>query len=259
MARLGLGADVLRAGNPGLVCIALSGYGQDGPMRDAAGHDANYLALNGILSASGSAASPSYPHPPMADCAAALFAVTSVLGALIARGRDGLGCDIDLALADVTMPFQIFSLAALGLDSRVPRPEQEFLNGGWACYRPYRLGDGRDVALGAIEPQFWRRFCQAADRPEWEGRHAEPLPQTALIAELDAFFSMMSRAECEARFAGIDCCLSVVNDLREAVSSAHVRERQLVRQHPAMGIYEAAYPVWVDGQRPDLRAPLAEG
>lgn len=259
MARFGLGADVLRAANPGLVCISLSGYGQDGLMRGVGGHDANYLALNGILSASGSAASPSYPHPPMADCAAALFAVSSVLGALIARGRDGLGCEIDLALVDVTMPFQLFSLAALGLDDRVPRPEQEFLNGGWACYRPYRLGDGRDVALGAIEPQFWRRFCQAAARPEWLARHAEPLPQTALIAELGAFFATMSRAECEVCFAGVDCCLSLVNDLREAVDSAHVRERRLVREHPTMGIYEAAYPVCVDGQRPDFRAPLVEG
>lgn len=259
MARLGLGADVLRAANPGLICIALSGYGQDGPLRDVAGHDANYLALNGILSANGSAAAPSYPHPPMADCAASLFAVSSVLGALIARSRDGRGCEIDLALADVTMPFQLFSLAALGQDGRVPRPEQEFLNGGWACYRPYRLGDGGDVALGAIEPQFWRRFCHAAAHPEWLPRHAEPLPQTALITELGGFFATMSRTECETRFAGVDCCLSVVNDLREAVDSAHVRERQLVRQNPTMGIYEAAYPIYVDGQRPELRTPLAEG
>lgn len=258
MARLGLGADVLRAANPRLICIALSGYGQDGPMRDLAGHDANYLALNGVLSATGLAAAPSYPHPPMADCAASLFAVSSVLGALIARGRDGLGCEIDLALADATMPFQLFSLAALGFAGRVPGPEQEFLNGGWACYRPYRLGDGRDAALGAIEPQFWRAFCESAGRPDWQPRHAEPLPQTALIDELAAFFATLSEAECEARFAGSDCCLSIVRDLREAVDSAYVRSRQLVRHHPAMAIYEAAFPVCVDGMRPDLRRPFRE-
>ncbi len=259
MARLGLGADVLRAENPRLIYIALSGYGQDGPMRDVAGHDANYLALNGVLSASGPAHSPSYMHPPVADCSASLFAVSTVLGALLARGRDDLGCEIDLALADVTMPFQLFSLAALGSFGHVPRPEQEFLNGGWACYRPYRLADGRDVALGAIESHFWRSFCDTAERPDWLARHAEPLPQTALIAELAAYFATMSRSECESRFAGADCCLSVVQDLREAVDSRHVRERRLVRHHPGMGIYEAAYPVCVDGMRPGLRTPVREG
>ena len=258
MARLGLGADVLRAANPRMIYIAMTGYGQDGPMRDVAGHDANYLALNGVLGATGVAAAPSYPHPPMADCAASLFAVSSVLGALIARARDGLGCEIDLALADVTMPFQLFSLAALGFSGHVPRPEQEFLNGGWACYRPYRLADGRDAALGAIEPQFWQAFCEGAGRPDWRGRHAEPLPQTALIAELSAFFATLSRAECEARFAGVDCCLNIVHDLREAVDSAYVRSRRLVRLNPDMAIYEAAFPVCVDGLRPDLRLSLRD-
>ena len=136
MSRLGLGAAALRAANPRLIYIAMSGYGQDGPLRDVAGHDANYLAVNGLLSASGAADRLTYMYPPMADCTASMFAVSSILGALMARACDGRGCEIDLALADVMMPFQIFGLAALGASGHVPAPEAELLNGGWACYRP---------------------------------------------------------------------------------------------------------------------------
>ena len=258
MARLGLGADTLRAANPRLIHVAMSGYGQDGPLRDAAGHDANYLALNGTLGATGTARNLSYMYPPMAGCTASMFAISSVLGALIARGRDGLGCEIDLALADVMMPFQVFALAELGFNGRIPGPETEFLNGGWACYRPYRLRDGSDVALGAIEPHFWSAFCQASERLDWLPRQDEPLPQLALIAELSAHFAEMSLAECDARYAAADCCLTVVLDLNQAVGSEYMRERRLVRRHPEMRIYEAAYPACVNGLRPDLRRPLLE-
>jgi len=258
MARLGLGAATLRAANPRLVYIALSGYGQDGPLRDTAGHDANYLAANGFLSASGTAGRVAYTYPPMADCTASMFAVSSVLGALIARGRDGRGCEIDLALADVTMPFQIFALAALGASGHVPGREAELLNGGWACYRPYRTRDGRDITLGAVEPRFWNAFCRASARPDWVSRHDEPLPQHPLIAELDAHFAALSLDECLARYADADCCFMPVRDLRQAVESDDMRARGLVRRHPGMNIYEAAYPVCVDGERPALRTPIVE-
>ena len=258
MARLGLSAESLRAANPGLIVIAMSGYGQDGPLRDTAGHDANYLAANGILSSSSAAARMTYPFPPIADCTASMFAVSSILGALIARGRDGLGCEIDLALADVVMPFQIFGLAALGATGHVPRPETELLNGGWACYRPYQTRDRRDVTLGAIEPRFWNAFCRASERPDWIARHDEPLPQRALIAELDTHFAALSLDQCVARYAKADCCFMPVLDLQQAVDSDYMRERGLVRRHPAMNLFEAAYPVCVDGQRPALRRPLVE-
>ena len=258
LERLGLGGDALRALNPGLVCVAMSGYGQDGPLRGAAGHDANYLAMNGILSSSGSAAQLAYMYPPMADCTASMFAVSSILGALVARGRDGHGCSIDLALADVMMPFHIFALAELGSTGRVPGAEMEFLNGGWACYRPYRTSDGRDIALGAIEPRFWRAFCAASNRPDWLPRHAEAMPQIDLIAEIEAHFLSTTADECVARYGAADCCFALVLNLKEAVESDHMRARGLVRRHPESQIYEAAYPVCIDGERPDLRRPFSE-
>ena len=258
MDRLGLGADTLRADNPGLIYVAMSGYGQDGPLRGWAGHDANYLALNGILSSSGSAREPGYMYPPMADCSASMFALSSILGALLARHRDGKGCVIDLALADAIMPFHVFALSQLGADGYVPRREKEFLNGGWACYRPYRLGDGTEIALGAIEPAFWSAFCMASQRPEWLPRHDEALPQTSLIADIAQHFAGLDRYGFEARYAEVDCCVSIVQELKEAVESDYMRLRNLVRRNPQMGIYEASFPVVIDGQRPELRLPLVE-
>jgi alpha-methylacyl-CoA racemase len=258
MARLGFGADTLRASNPGLIYVAMSGFGQGGPLRDTAGHDANYLALNGILSSTGTAREPGYMYPPMADCTASMFAVSSVLGALLARHRDGKGCEIDIALADAMMPFQIFALAQLGTDGHVPRREEEFLNGGWACYRPYRLRDATEVALGAIEASFWSSFCNASERPDWLRRHGEPLPQKSLITEIAQHFAGMDRAGFMKRYANADCCLSIIHDLKQAAESEYVRARDLVRRNSEMGIYEAAFPVVVDGEIPDLRRPLVE-
>jgi alpha-methylacyl-CoA racemase len=258
MSRLGLGADVLHAINPGLIYIAMSGYGQNGSMRLVAGHDGNYLAANGILSSSGAASRMAYMYPPMADCTASMFAVSSILGALIVRGRDGRGCEIDLALTDVMMPFQIFGLAELGLTGHVPRAEAEFLNGGWACYRPYQTSDKDNIALGAIEPHFWSAFCLASGRPDWLERQADPLPQTELIAELSAYFAEMTLSECMERYTHVDCCLTAVLDLQQAVDSEYMRSRGLVRRHTDMNIFEAAFPVYVDGRRPGPRSPLVE-
>ena len=259
MSRLGIGAEVLRSTHPGLIVVSMSGYGQSGPMRDAAGHDANYMALNGVLGASGSARHPGYLHPPMADCTASMFALSSVLGALIARARDGKGCVIDLALVDVMMPFQLFSLASLGLIDQAPRAEEGFLNGGWACYRPYSLQDGRVVALGAIEPQFWKTFCDVSGHPDWIDRHGDALPQVELIRSVEAHFATLSPAECESLYATADCCVTVVRHLAEAVGSEHFVQRGLVRRHPLMGIFEAGFPVLVDSQPPVLRTPLQNG
>jgi len=259
MQRLGFGVDALRAANPRLVHVALSGYGQEGPYSRSAGHDANYLARNGTLHASGAADRMAYIYPPIADCTGSMFAVVSILGALLARSREGAGCEIDVALADVTMPFQLFGLAELGATGRIPAAETELLNGGWACYRPYRTRDGRQVTLGAVEPKFWSAFCRASSRPDWVARHGEPLPQAALIREVEAHFAGLSLAECLARYDDADCCFAPVLDLKQAVLSDRVRERGLVRRHPRMPIYEAAFPVLVNGMRPQPRVLLDEG
>lgn len=256
LERLGLGAASLRRRNPRLIYLGLSGYGQEGPRRDLAGHDANYLSTAGVLHANGPAASSSLIFPPVADCTGSLFAVSTILGALLARQADGEGCVIDIGLADVLMPFQLFSLAELGAFGKVPERAGELLNGGWACYQLYSTRDGRQVSLGAVEPKFWAAFCAAAGRPDWLARQGEPLPQTALIGEIAVYLGDLALQQCLERFLPADCCFAAVLDLRQAVESNHVQARGLVRRSPNLPIYEAAYPALIDGLRPGFRPAL---
>jgi alpha-methylacyl-CoA racemase len=251
MRRLGLGYAALREINPGLIYCSLSGYGATSPMAQLAGHDANYLAASGVLHRNG-ADRPLFYDPPLSDVAGSLFGIIAILGALRAREADGLGCQIDIGLADVTMPLQLFQVAAYGAIGTIPQRRQTYLNGGAAYYQVYATADGRHIALGAAEPKFWRAFCEAAGRPDWIGREAEPLPQTTLIADVATLIGTFTLTECQARFADSDCCVSPVLDLGEAVASPHHCARGLVRQTPE-GALQALFPALVDGAPPAPR------
>ena len=194
LPKLGLGAEALRALNPRLVHVALSGYGQTGPLASVAGHDLNYLAFAGALAASGPFVAPAIAFPPIADNASAMHAALCVLGGLLNRARTGQGAFVDVSLAETALAWQAWGLTAAAAGS-TPSREAAMLNGGAAYYRIYRTRDGKFVTLGAIEPAFWRNFCEAVGRPEWVPRHADPLPQTALIAEVAALVATGSRAE----------------------------------------------------------------
>ena len=254
MARLGVGFQVLSKINPRLVYCALSGYGANGPLALAAGHDANYLALTGILyrNARGTGA---YFDPPIADDSGALFAVIAILGALRERDRSGRGCEIDMGLADAVWPLQSFQVADYGERGYSPGPEETYLNDGAAWYRAYRTHDGRLVALGAAGGVFWQRFCRAAGRPDWIARENDPLPQRSLIKELDAFFANLTLDECVARFVPADCCFSPVLTLAQGIESEQCRARGLVRR-TASGSLQALFPARVDGEPPATREPL---
>jgi crotonobetainyl-CoA:carnitine CoA-transferase CaiB-like acyl-CoA transferase len=253
MQRLGLDHTTLRGWNSRLIYCSVSGYGAEGPLSQAAGHDGNYLALAGVLHRNG--VPPRCFDPPIADMTSGLFAVIAILGALECRRRDGLGCHIDLGIADVAMPLQLFQLAAL--DQTVPQPETTYLNGGAAYYRVYATRDGRHITLGAVEPKFWRAFCDAAERPDWLARQQEPLPQAALIRDLEAHFATLSLSECEARFNASDCCVSAVLDLAEAVTTPHHAARGVIRRAPRGG-WQALFPALIDAEPPAPRSPPSE-
>lgn len=254
MARLGLDYHSLNAINPRLIYCSLSGYGATGPMSQVAAHDGNFLALSGTLHRNGDEA-PIYFDPPVADSAATLFALAAVLAALHGRQHDGRGCEIDLAIADVVMPLQLFPIAALGTNGENPGFRETYLNGGAAYYRVYRTHDGKHVMLGAVEPKFWANFCHAAERPAWLDRQEEAIPQQSLSAELAAYFAGLDLDQCIEKFGDADCCFTPLLDLREAMESPHHRARGLVRRSPA-GALQALFPVLVGNEAPDARAEM---
>ena len=252
--RLGVDYATLKGVNKGLIYCSLSGFGQSGPFADVTGHDGNFLALSGIMHRNGQQ-KPCFYDPPVADCAASLFAMVAILGALKGRERDGQGCHIDLSLADAPMALQMFRLAHFGVSGVVPRPSGEYLNGGAAYYQVYETADRRHVMLGAIEEKFWTAFCQASERPDWVARRHDPEPQKQLITELADFFRASTLQECQERFEAVDCGLSPVLDLTEAVAHPHHAGRGLLTLRPTTG-YQALFPALIDGKPPAPRPPV---
>lgn len=255
--RLGVGPETLRARNPRLIYCALSGFGASGPRRDQAGHDNNYLSLTGVLAGTGLKDQPVFFDPPIADVTGGLMATIAMLGALNRRTRTGEGCFIDIGLADSVMPLVSFPLSGLDAGRGPPKREGELLNGGAARYRIYRTKDGRFASLGAVERKFWGAFCHAADHPEWEPGYDDPLPQTALIEKLEAFFAAVTLDEATIRFESADCCFAPVLDLAEAVEADQIKARKLVRRGPD-GLWQALFPAQMDGEAPETRAPWRE-
>ncbi|MGE0502066.1 MAG: CaiB/BaiF CoA transferase family protein [Rhizobiaceae bacterium] len=254
MKRLGLDFKAMREINPRLIYCSLSGWGEGGPDEQLAGHDGNYLAAAGIIHRNGGDR-PFVYDPPIADTTASLFAVIAILGAVNARRIDGKGCHIDLALADVAMPLQLFQVAGLGATGRVPQAAGSYLNGGAAFYQVYGTRDGRHVMLGAVEAKFWRAFCLAAGHREWVDRQGEPMPQNGLINEVGAFLQTLTMEECISIFVPADCCLTPVLDLGEAIMSPHHASRRIVRLTED-GDLQALFPTKIDRVSPLSRPPL---
>ena len=254
--RLGIGWAVLSGINPRLVMCSLSGYGANSAMRDVAGHDANYIAELGVMDRNGETR-PNYFDPPMSDVGGTMFAAIAILGALNGRARTGKGCLIDLGVADTIMPMQLMHIAQYGKLGIVPSRQSAYLNGGVASYQVYATSDGRHVMLGALEPKFWAAFCKAARRPDLLERHGEAVPQHRLRADIADVFAALTLEQAAAQFDAADCCFSVVRDLGEALDSAHVASRDLVRRSEASDL-QALFPAWVDQRPPPSRPPLKD-
>jgi alpha-methylacyl-CoA racemase len=248
--RLGFGNEALRQLNPGLVHCALSGYGQTGPARHASGHDINYQAITGGLNQCGTPERPVIPFPPMADYAGALQAVLTVLGALLGRARGNEGCFIDVSMAESLLLWNAISFNA------PMRRGEGLLNGGAAFYQIYATADGRFVTLSPLEPKFWDNFCNAVGRPEWMQRRYEPLPQTALIADVAGLFASRPIAEWDAILTSADCCYQGVLELSEVPEHPQVRARGMIERHGRFT--DVLFPAFVDNVPPSARRPPEE-
>lgn len=258
LERLGVGYDTLRSLKPDLILCSLNGFGTGTVNETRAGHDNIYLALAGVLDRNGEHDGlPAFYEPPIADCSAALTAVISILGALRMRDRTGNGCRLEVPLSDAVMPLQMLQAAEMEADNASPKSKTGLYTGGTAYYQTYRTRDGRHVALGAVEPKFWSKFCEAAGHPEWIARQHESRPQSTLIAELRALFSTLSFDEAVARFEPIDCCFAPVLDLREALASDHFQSRGLAARS-ANGMLQILFPVRVNSEPPSPRPPVQE-
>lgn len=237
LARLGVGPERLREANPGLVICSITGYGQDGPHRDRAGHDLNYLGLVGLLGLSGERDGP--PVQSAAQIAdvggGALMAAIGILAAL--RERDGgggaapatgsgLGQDVDVSMSDGALSWLAMAAGSYFAGGEVPRRGGGELAGALICYRPYACRDGW-VTLGALEPKFWATWCRGVGREDLIDRQFER-PGSAAHSEVQEIFQTRTRAQWQTFAAQHDCCLEAVLEIDEALDSELVRAREMV-------------------------------
>src|SRR5204863_6089274 len=165
--RLGVGYEQLRQENPGLVYCAITGYGQDGPLRDRSGHDMNYLGLVGLLGLTGERDGPPVQAAgQIADVGGgALTAAFGILAALHERARSGEGQLVDVSMADGSLSWLSMVAARYFAEGRGPHRGDLELAGSIICYRPYACSDGW-VKLGALEPKVWQAWCRGVGRED---------------------------------------------------------------------------------------------
>ncbi|TDP37768.1 CaiB/BaiF CoA transferase family protein [Nocardia ignorata] len=239
--RLGLGPEVATARNPRLVYVRLTGYGQTGPRAKDAGHDINYVAQSGALHALASEGGA--PRPPinlLGDYAGGgAIGAFGIACALVEAGRTGRGQVIDAAMVDgvAVLTAKLQGLRAAGLYS--DEPGTNFLDSGAPFYDTYRCADGRYLAVGALEPDFYREFLNRldVDTTSWPGQ--DDREQWPRLRELiAAAVSKRTRDEWWQVYRGTDACVSPVLTFDEAAEDPHNVERGVFQRvsgvlHPA--------------------------
>ena len=229
MERLGLGPDECLAANPRLVYGRMTGWGQTGPLAPTAGHDINYLSLSGALHAIGEpGGKPVVPLNLVADCGGgAMLLVVGVLAALTEARSSGKGQVVDAAMTDgsALLMSMIYTLNAMGQWHQ--QREVNLLDGGAHFYGTYCCADGKWLAVGAIEPQFYAALLATlgiddpAFQAQWDRAH-----WPALRAKLARIFLEKPRDAWCALLEGSDACVSPVLDMDEAPLHAHNQSRQ---------------------------------
>jgi alpha-methylacyl-CoA racemase len=235
--KLGCGYAALSEVNPCLVYCAITGYGQTGPHTGRAGHDMNYLGLNGLLGLTGEPhGRPIQAAGQIADLGGgALMAAFGVMAALRERERSGRGQLVDVAMTDGALAWLAMVAAQYLCDGDVPQRGRGMLSGGAACYLPYECADGW-VTCGALEPKFWQAFCNGVGRPDLLEHQFAP-PGSEGREQVAAVFRSRTREEWRAFNDEHDAMIEPVLDLDEALESELVREREMVveLEQPELG------------------------
>ena len=234
MERLGLGPDTVLKDNPRLIYARMTGWGQDGPLAQAAGHDLNYIAITGALDSIG--AKGELPIPPqnlVGDFGGgSMYCAFGILAALYERQSSGKGQVVDAAIVDGVTSLMSFFYGQPHSALRTTQRGAGLLGGAAHFYRCYTCADGKEVSVGAIEPQFYAELLQRADAPE-ELREGQMNPANwdDYTERLAALFKTRPQAEWVELLEGTDACFAPVVPLDEAKDHPHMKARGAFVDH----------------------------
>ena len=236
MDKLGVGYEALKAINPKLIYVSITGYGQTGPYKDRAGHDINYLALSGLASHTGRADSGPLPlGMQVADIAGgSLHGVVGLLAAVVQRQVTGVGQAVDVSMTDCAFSLNAMAGAGYLAAGEEPGMEGNALNGG-SFYDYYQTRDGQWFSVGSLEPQFMLQLCAALGRPELAKWGLRPDKQGELKNEIRIEFEKRDAAQWRELFASMDACVEPMLSFAEAVEHPQIRARELVLEVPREG------------------------
>ncbi|MBE3555821.1 MAG: CoA transferase [Firmicutes bacterium] len=226
---LGVGYAACHKANPRIVYASVTGWGQNGPYAQMAGHDINYLSIAGMMGLSrGKGGEPVLAGTQIADLNGAVEAVIGVLGALLRQQRTGEGAYLDVAMLDGAITWETALLSDYLATGKPVRAQQHALLGQFCCYNFYPTQDGKWVSLGALEPKFWAAFCAAVDKPQWRSQAFAPADGTGFHAELTGLFRSKTQAEWSELGQRADCCLFPVLEMEELFDNPQVAAREMV-------------------------------
>lgn len=259
MDRLGFGYETLKKVNPRIIMCSISGYGQEGPMSQAAGHDINYLSLTGILDMIGTSNGDlAIPAIQIADVGGgAQWAAFGIMAALYAREKTGQGQYIDISMTDAVFTYMCAIAGAYSTDHIVQRRATGQLFGGYAWYYIYKTKDNREISLGMLEGKFWKDFCNAIGRPEYVKMQMGPNDvQEKMKQELAELFLTKTADEWMEFLGPLDACAAKVNNIEEALADEHLKARGMIVEldHPVEGkVNVIGFPVKFSEQPWSLR------
>jgi alpha-methylacyl-CoA racemase len=224
--QIGIGYRQAKALNPQIVYCSLSGYGQEGAMKQMGGHDINYMAVSGILQGiAGQTGIPGVPDVTVADLAGGMAAAEAILAAYIHRLKTGEGSYLDISLVDALFSWQgVNAMMSLAVEGETSLGEE--LRKA-VSYQVYQTKDGRFVALGALEEKFWVNFCRSVGKEDWIPYHRSlALPGDPIYEEVKTLFGNFDFSYWVKLAGEVDACLTPVFTLTEALNSPLAKERR---------------------------------
>ena len=246
--RLGVGYQEIKKINPAIVYCSTSGYGQDGPYAQWAGHDINYLAVGGFLACSGrdGEGRPAIPGATVADSAGGgMHAAMAIISALLNRFRQGEGAYLDVAATD-----GVLSLMSLYLDQYTAtgvetRPNEAVLTGAYSWYGVYKTQDGGAISVGAIEPHFFNNLCRLLELEQYSESQYDRSLQDEMKAAFQEKFMTRERDYWTELLAAENTCVAPVLSIAEVVEDQHLKSRNTFMQanHPTEGEFTQLAPV----------------
>jgi len=258
--RLGVDYEKVKEVNPKIIYCSITGYGQTGPYRDRAGHDANYLGIAGVLDLMGEkGCPPSIPGVQIADIAGgSMNAAMGILLALFAREKTGMGQYIDISMTDGMAGLMHIPLLSLQVMGQMFERSDNILSHRYAFYTTYETRDNQYLTLGAVEFRFWKTICEKLDLPEYVPLQYDEERRCEIIDTFREKFRQKTLAQWEEELSNLDVCWGPVNNLARVLEDKHLSQRNMVVEFegqdgekiPTLGV-----PVKLSNTPGSLRTP----